>query len=271
MQSSLFDLTGRVALITGSTKGIGREIAVQMAAHGADVVVSSRTSADCGAVANEINESQGREAAVSVPTDVLSEAGLERLVAESVNSLGQLDCLVCNAPVATEQPDMEAQRAALDGAVWSVFRLCRLALPHLKASDRASIVVISSIAGLNQPGGMVNPAYSLSKAALVKMTLDMATEWAGDGITVNAICPGLIRSATTREMFFDNPRVRESLRKVIPLGRGGYPEEVAGQAVLLASRAGAYITGQAIAINGGYMTCHPDEISKVWMEAVKQD
>ncbi|MDE0000276.1 MAG: SDR family oxidoreductase [Rhodospirillaceae bacterium] len=262
----MFDLTGKAAVITGSSKGIGKGIAEQMAAHGANVVISSRTQADCEAVAEAINTTQNRDAATAVACDISNDDDLINLVDEAMGRWGRLDSLVCNALVQPTGTDIAAQRKAADTNIWSTVQLCQLAKPHLAQSDRASIVIIGSIAGLAQPCDLDGLWYSMSKVALVKLVIDLATEWAPDNITVNCVSPGLTRSHLTESIFFSTPELTQRVSAVIPLGRPGVPQEIAGQVVLCASDAGAFMTGQTIAINGGYMTCHPDLLGQVFAE-----
>lgn len=267
MSTTIFDLTDKVAIVTGSSKGIGKGIAEQMALHGAKVVISSRTQSDCDAVVRAINDANGKEAAIAVPCDICEEDQLQNLVDETVAHWGRLDSLVCNAVLTPDGEDIATQRRVADINIWNTIHLCQMAKPYLSKSDRASVVLIGSIAGLAQPCMTSGLWYSVSKTVLPKLAIDLATEWAEESITVNCVAPGMTRSDLTEKFFFATEELTARVSSVIPIGRPGIPEEIAGQVIFFAADAGAYTTGQTIAINGGYMTCHPDLMGEVFAES----
>ena len=250
--SELFDLSGQVAVITGSTKGIGLGIASRLAEHGAHVVISSRRQADCDAVAAEINGRYGEGRALAQAADLADVESLDRLVAATVAWRGRLDVLVLNAAKAdvlgsAAVTSAEDFSAMLTVNVVNNTHLAHQALPHLKARGGA-VIFISSVAGTGASATVA--AYSVSKRALLQMMDNLALEWAAHGIRVNAIAPGFTVSEATRPLW-SNPNVREELDTSIPLGRLGEADEIAACAVFLAAPGGAYVTGQTIVIDGG--------------------
>ncbi len=257
MASTLFDLTGKVALVTGSTKGIGRAIATAYAEHGAAVVVSSRKADACTAVAADINAriASGPGRAVAIPANIGRKPELERLVAATRAQLGPIDVLVCNAAVnpvygsMSELPD-DAFEKILGVNIMANHWLIQLVLPDMKAKKDGAIVVVSSIGGLR--GSTTLGAYCISKAADLQLVRNLALEHGPDNVRVNAVSPGLIRTDFARALW-ENP---DNLARRVahdPLRRIGEPEEVAGIAVYLASRAGSFTTGQNFVIDGGSM------------------
>lgn len=251
----LFDLTGKVALITGSSKGIGKAIAEEMARHGAQVVISSRKGDVCQAVADAINaELDGQPGgAVAIPAHVGRKEELEKLVAETRAQLGAIDILVCNAAVnpfygpMAELPD-DAFAKILDINIKSNHWLAQMVLPEMVERQAGSIIVVSSVGGLR--GSEVLGAYCISKAADVQLVRNLAVEYGPHNITVNAISPGLVRTDFARALW-ENPDILKERTSGDPLRRIGEPEEIAGAAVYLASRAGSFTTGQNIVIDGG--------------------
>ncbi len=251
----LFDLTGKVALITGSSKGIGKAIAEEMARHGAQVVISSRKGDVCQAVADAINaELDGQPGgAVAIPAHVGRKEELEKLVAETRAQLGAIDILVCNAAVnpfygpMAELPD-DALAKILDINIKSNHWLAQMVLPEMVERQAGSIIVVSSVGGLR--GSEVLGAYCISKAADVQLVRNLAVEYGPHNITVNAISPGLVRTDFARALW-ENPDILKERTSGDPLRRIGEPEEIAGAAVYLASRAGSFTTGQNIVIDGG--------------------
>lgn len=257
MPSTLFDLTGKVALVTGSTKGIGRAIATAYAEHGARVVVSSRKADACERVAAEINArvAGGPGSAVAIPANIGRKPELDDLVAATRARLGPIDVLVCNAAVnpfygsMSELPD-DAFEKILGVNIMANHWLIQRVLPDMKAKRDGAIVVVSSIGGLR--GSATLGAYCISKAADLQLVRNLALEHGPDNIRVNAISPGLIRTDFARALW-ENP---DNLARRVahdPLRRIGEPEEVAGIAVYLASRAGSFTTGQNFVVDGGSM------------------
>lgn len=251
MISDLFNLSGKVALVTGATRGIGRAIAERLAQHGAAVVVSSNEGGACDAVAAELRGA-GCDA-MSIACDVSSRDELERLVARTLEAFSKIDILVCNAGVAPHMgPIASASDADWDVTMTvnlrSVLWLTSLTIPGMAARRDGSVIIISSIAGVR--GNKVIGLYGLSKAASAELARNLAVEWGPNNVRVNAISPGLIRTEFARPLL-DDMRVMERRLALTPLRRAGTPEEVAGVAVMLASPAGAFVTGQNIIVDGG--------------------
>ena len=248
---SLFDLSGKVAVITGSSKGIGRAIAERMAEHGAKVVISSRKADACEMVAAEIR-ARGREA-VARACDVVHKEELQGLVDATVTRWGRIDILVCNAaanpyfgPLAKISD--EAMDKVLTANVKSVVWLCNLALPQMAERRDGAVLIISSVGGF--VGSDVLGFYNMSKAAEQSLVRSLAYEWGTSNIRVNAIAPGLIRTNFSRALWED-PQVLAKRVATSALRRIGEADEIAGTAVYLASRAGAFVTGQTIVVDGG--------------------
>jgi NAD(P)-dependent dehydrogenase (short-subunit alcohol dehydrogenase family) len=247
----LFDLTGRVALITGSTKGIGRAIAERMAECGARVVISSRRAAATDQVAAELC-AKGHSA-IGISCNINEKQQLQSLVDGTRRAFGQIDVLVCNAAVNPYYgPSQSIDDAAFDKILNANIRsnhwLCQMVIPEMAERRSGSVIVISSIGGLK--GSESLGAYGISKAADMQLVRNLAVEWGRQGVRVNAIAPGLVRTDFARALW-ENPTVYETAVQRYPLGRIGEPDEVAGVAVLLASKSGSFITGQTIVIDGG--------------------
>ncbi len=250
---SLFDMTGQVALITGSSRGIGKAIAEEMALHGAKVVISSRKQDACDAVAAEINARHGAGTAIAVAANISSKEGLQHLVAETRRAFGKITALVCNAasnpyygPSAGIADDQF--RKIMDNNILSNHWLIHMVAPEMTAHGEGSITIISSIGGLK--GSTVIGAYCISKAADMQMARNLADEFGPQGVRVNCIAPGLIRTDFARALW-ENPDTLARSTARSPLRRIGEPEEIAGAAVFLASRAGGFTTGQTFVIDGG--------------------
>jgi len=257
--SDLFDLSGKVVLITGSSKGIGKAIAEEMARQGARVVISSRKADACQAVADAINaELEGQPGgAVSLPAHVGRKEELQRLVESTRALLGPVDVLVCNAAVnpfygaMSELPD-EAFEKILDVNIRSNHWLAQMVLPEMVERRRGSIIIVSSVGGLR--GSATLGAYCISKAADVQLVRNLAVEYGPHNITVNAISPGLVRTDFARALW-ENPEILKERTSGDPLRRIGEPREIAGAAVYLASAAGSFTTGQNLVIDGGSTIC----------------
>ena len=255
MASTLFDLTGKVALITGSSKGIGRAIAEEMARHGAQVVISSRKGDICQEVADAINAELADEAggATAIPAHVGRKEDLEELVDKTRAGLGKIDVLVCNAAVnpyygsMQDLPD-DAFDKILDINIKSNHWLVNMVLPEMIERKDGSIIIVSSVGGMK--GSPVLGAYCISKAADVQLVRNLAVEYGTHNIRVNSISPGLVRTDFARALW-ENPDILKARTEGDPLRRIGEPREIAGAAVYLASSAGSFTTGQNIVVDGG--------------------
>ena len=255
--SSLFDLTGKVAIVTGSTKGIGLAIARRMAEHGATVVVSSRKADVCETVAKDIRDAGGK--AVVIPCHVSHKDQLQNLVDRTLAECGGIDIVVANAAV---NPYMGPAAGVSDDVyervmgtnVRSNFWLSNMVCPHLAARGGGSFIIISSIGGLI--GSPVIGLYGISKAADIALVRNIAVEWGPQNVRANAIAPGLVRTDFARALWEDPVRYKKTTRDA-PLGRIGEPDEIAGAAIYLASSSGSFTTGQALVIDGGRMAGAP--------------
>ena len=253
--SNLFDLTGKVALITGSSKGIGKAIAEEMARHGAQVVISSRKADVCQSVADAINTELAERpgGAISISAHVGQKEALQELVDQTRAKLGKIDILVCNAAVnpyygpMKDMPD-EAFEKVLGINIQSNHWLAQMVLPEMVARKDGVIVVISSVGGLRGSDSL--GAYCISKAADVQLVRNLAVEYGPHNIRVNAISPGLVRTDFARALW-ENPEILAERTSGDPLRRIGEPQEIAGSAIYLASAAGNFTTGQNIVVDGG--------------------
>ena len=249
----LFDLTGKVAIVTGSTRGIGRASAEALAAHGAKVVFSSRKQDACDEVAAEINARFGGGTALAVAANISEKAALERLVEETRRTFGRIDVLICNAASNPYYGPLEGIadeqfRKILDNNILSNHWLIQMVAPEMRARREGSIVIVSSIGGLR--GSPVIGAYNVSKAADFQLARNYAVEFGPDNVRVNCIAPGLVRTDFARALWEDPERIKVT-NATTPLRRIGEPEEIAGAVVYLASKASAFMTGQAMVIDGG--------------------
>jgi NAD(P)-dependent dehydrogenase (short-subunit alcohol dehydrogenase family) len=249
--SGLFDLKGRVALITGSSRGIGRAMALRMAEAGARVVVSSRKLDACEEVVAEIRNAGGE--AVAVACNIASKDELQALVAGTRAAFGKIDVLVCNAAVnphygPTQEISDSAFEKVLDSNVRSNHWLCQLVIPEMAERQDGAVIIVSSIGGLK--GSAVLGTYGLSKAADMALARNLAVEWGPKNVRVNCIAPGLVRTDFARALW-ENPETYKVAVERYPLRRIGEPDEIAGTAVYLASKAGSFVTGQTIVVDGG--------------------
>jgi len=248
----LFDLAGKVAIVTGSTKGIGKAIAERLAEHGAKVAISSRKGTACEAVAAEIN-AKHPGAAIAVPANISSKDDLSRLVEETRAAFGKIDILVCNAASNPYYGPMsgisdDAFQKILANNVISNHWLVQLVAPEMTQRRDGAIVIVSSVGGLRGSG--VIGAYCISKAADMQLARNLAQELSPHNIRVNCIAPGLVKTDFARALW-DTPEAEARSSSRTPLRRLGEPDDIAGAAVFLASRAGAWMTGQTIVIDGG--------------------
>ena len=253
---SLFDLTGKVAIITGSSRGIGKAIAERMAQHGAKVVISSRKAGPCEEVAAEINAAEGAGTAIAVPANISSKDDLQRLVDETRKAFGRVDVVVCNAasnpyygPMAGIEDDQF--RKILENNVIANHWLISMVIPEMIERKAGSVIIVSSIGGLR--GSPIIGAYNVSKAADFQLARNLAHEYGPHGVRVNCIAPGLIKTDFAKALW-SNPETLKRATDPVPLRRIGEPDEIAGAAVYLASDAGSFMTGQIIwAIYGAPM------------------
>lgn len=246
-----FDLSNKVAIITGSTRGIGLSIAQHMARAGAKVVISSRKADVCDQVAQTIRAAGGD--AIAIPANIGDKAQLEKLVAETRRQCGRIDVLVCNAasnpyygPMAN-MPD-DAFNKILQNNIVSNHWLANLVLPEMAQRKDGAVVIVSSIGGLK--GTAVLGAYAISKAADMQLARNLAMEWGPHNIRINCIAPGLVRTDFARALW-ENPEILERYESQTPLRRIGEPDDIGAIAVFLASPAAAFVTGQTIVADGG--------------------
>ncbi|HEX3468924.1 MAG TPA: SDR family oxidoreductase [Candidatus Elarobacter sp.] len=247
----LFDLTGKVAIVTGSTRGIGKAIASRFAQRGAQVVISSRDAAACDAVAEELRDAGGQ--ATGIAAHVGKKEQLESLVAQTLERCGGVDVLVCNAAVNPHYGPLrtiadDAYDRIMNSNVRSALWLANLTFPHMAARGGGAAIFLSSIAGLS--GTDVIGAYAVSKTALIGLARSLAVEWGPQGIRVNCLAPGIVKTEFARALW-DNPEIADPAVARTALRRLAEPDDVGGPAVFLASRAGAFVTGQTLVIDGG--------------------
>ena len=247
----LFDLSGKVALITGSSRGIGKSIAMQMALHGARVVISSRKADSCEATAAEIAAAGGT--AMARACHVGHKGELQTLVDATLERWGRIDIVVCNAasnphfgPLARISD--QAFEKIIHNNVLSTLWLCGMTLPAMAERKEGAVIIVSSVSGFL--GSAMLGAYGISKAADMQLARNLAVEWGPHNIRVNCIAPGVIKTEFSRALWADPARAAAFARGY-PLRRLGEPDDVAGVAVMLASRAGSFITGQTLIIDGG--------------------
>jgi len=246
-----FDLSGQVAVITGSSRGIGRAAAETMAALGAKVVVSSRKAEACEAVVSAIGKSGGE--AITIACNISRRAEIETLIKGTLKQWGRIDALVCNAAVnpyfgpLADIPD-EAFDKIMNSNVKSNLWLCNLALPIMAERGGGSVIIVSSIGGLQ--GSAVLGAYGISKAADFQLARSLAVEWGPRNVRINCVAPGLVKTDFARALWEDEKRLKGRLQTT-PLRRIGEPADIGGVVAFLASRAAAFITGTIIVADGG--------------------
>jgi NAD(P)-dependent dehydrogenase (short-subunit alcohol dehydrogenase family) len=248
---SMFELSGKVALVTGSSRGIGKAIAVQMAAHGARVVISSRKAESCEAVAAEIGATGGT--AMAHACHVGHKEELRALVDATLAKWGRIDIVVCNAAANPHfGPSITLSDEAFDKVIHTNLRsnlwLCNMTLPAMAERQDGVVIIVSSVAGLIGSANL--GAYGISKAADMQLARNLAVEWGPHNIRVNCIAPGVIRTHFAKALWAD-PQRAAALARRYPLRRLGEPDDVAGIAVMLAARSGNFITGQTVVVDGG--------------------
>lgn len=247
----LFDLTGKVVVITGASRGIGRAMALCMADAGARVVVSSRKLDACEEVVRTICDAGGEASAVACNVTHIDQ--LEHLVTTSIDVFGRIDCLVGNAAVNPHYGPMttigeSAFEKIINCNVRANLWLARLVLPGMADRGDGTIIYVSSIAGIKGTDDI--GTYGISKAAVIAMARNLAVTWGKHGIRVNTIAPGLVRTDFAKALW-ENPERLARVEEHYPMRRIGEPDDIAGTAVFLASEAGRYITGQTIVVDGG--------------------
>jgi len=253
----LFELEGRVALVTGSTQGIGRAIAEAFVHHGARVTVSGRDTASCELAAKEITAGFGGSGgrAVGIACDIRDAESQRQLVAKTREALGPVDILVANAAINLQAGSLLDTRAedfdgTFAGNVTSVLQLCQETIPDMQAAGGGSIILVSSVGGLR--GNSMLGAYAVSKSAIIQLARNIAVEFGAQGIRANAIVPGLVKTEFAGPLWQNEALAAARIERT-PLNRLGEPEDLAGAAVYLASRAGAWTTAQTIVVDGGFV------------------
>ena len=254
VKNTPFDLTGKVAVITGSSRGIGRSSAELLARLGAKVVISSRKADACKEVADGINKAGGD--AHVIACNISRREEVEALVAGTVKHYGKIDILVCNAAVnpyygplldITDEAFDKIMNSNIKSNIW----LCALAIPQMAERGNGSVVIISSIGGLR--GSTVVGAYGISKAADFALCRSLAGEWGPKGVRVNCVAPGLVKTDFAKALWEDEERLKRRCATT-PLRRIGEPDEIAGAVAYLGSDASSFMTGQTIVVDGGVTT-----------------
>ena len=245
MTKGLFDLTGKVAVVTGSSRGLGYAIAEAMIAHGATVVVSSESEADTAAAAAELG-------AIGITCDVSDDKAIVALVAQMAERFGGIDILVSNAGIqggpSADPLDMTVFDRVIAINMRSMAVLTKHALPHMAGRDGASVILMSSISSVR--GNARIDAYALAKAGVSQLARNIAVQWGPKGVRANAIAPGLIDTRLADHFKADKAFMQRRMQ-MTPLRRMGQPEEIAGVAVFLAAPASGFVNGQVIVADGG--------------------
>ena len=248
-----FDLTGKVAIITGSSKGIGLSIAKGLAENGAKVVISSRKQDAVDAVVEEFKKA-GLEA-IGIACNIGNDEQRKALVSKTMEKYGRIDILVNNAAINPSYGPLENSDEAVFDKIMNInvkapWLLSNLVHPHMKANGSGSIINIASVEGIH-PGFKLG-LYSMTKSALIMLTKNQAKEWGRFNIRSNVVCPGLIKTKFSQALW-SNEKLVEGYKGVVPLKRVAEPDEMAGIVMLLASEAGSYMTGGVYTADGGYL------------------
>lgn len=259
MTHPLFDLSGKVALITGSSRGIGRSIAEEYARAGAKVVISSRKLDVCEQVRDAINAECGAGTAIAVACNIGRKEEMQRLVDATLSAFGKIDVLVANAAINPVYGPLgsvtdDAWDKIMGTNLRSTWQLCNMVMPGMAERKDGSVIVLSSIAGLR--GNPVIGAYGVSKAAEAALVRNLAVEYGRANVRVNAIAPGIVETDFAKALT-DNPDIAKAVMRRAPLGRFGKPMEIAGIALMLAAPAGAFMTGQLVVADGGATIADP--------------
>ncbi|MFN3959739.1 MAG: SDR family oxidoreductase [Parvularculaceae bacterium] len=252
-QSSLFDLSGKRAVVTGASRGIGEAIATRLAEHGADIIIASRKLDACETVAARINGALGRQAVRATQVHIGRKEEVEALVAFAERALGGVDIVVSNAAINPAYGPMEALTdeqfdKILTANVKASHWLAQLTMPKMKARGEGSFVIISSIGAY--VGTSMIGAYNISKAADLQLARNLAVEYGPFGVRANCICPGIVKTHMAEALWKD-PKIEASISRTLPLRRFGEPDDIAGAAVFLCSPASRWMTGQQIVVDGG--------------------
>jgi 2-deoxy-D-gluconate 3-dehydrogenase len=248
--TSLFDLSGEVAVVTGARRGIGRGLATALARAGADIVAVSRNAAT--ELAGEIEQMGQR--CVTIAADLGDPAQVDHVIPEATRALGRVDILVNNAGIGVRKPAVDVTpedwHRVLQVNLHAVFRLCQDAARQMLPRGRGKIINVASL--MSFEGGILIAAYTASKGAVGQLTKLLSNEWAPHGLNVNAIAPGYIATDLTRPLQVD-PERNPAILTRIPAGRWGRPDDLGGAAVFLASRASDYVNGHLLAVDGGWL------------------
>ena len=247
-----FGMTGKVAIITGSSRGIGKAIAEDYADHGAKVVITSRNIGPCEEVAAAIN-AKHPGAAIAIASSLSSKETLQAMVDAGRAAFGRIDVLICNAASNPHYGPMEtitdeAFRKTLDLNIVSQHWLITMVAPEMRARKSGSIILVSSIGGLR--GSEILGAYAITKAADIQMARNLAREFGPDNVRINALAPGLVRTDFAKALWENPENLKHSVEGAC-LGRIGEPHELAGAAVFLGSDASSFMTGQTLVVDGG--------------------
>jgi len=251
----MFDLTGKTAIITGSSKGIGKSIAMQMALQGAKVVVSSRKAEMCETTAKEINDacSKTEGEAIVIPCNISDKTALKLLVDETNSQFGKIDILVCNAATnpyfgSIQDIPEEAFDKVMNNNIKSNHLLCQMVIPEMIDRKDGSIIFISSVGGIR--ASTVIGAYNVSKAADIMLAKNLAAEFGKFNVRTNVIAPGLFKTDFAKALW-ENPEILKQATATCPMRRIGEPDEIGGAAVFLASKAASFVNGHTLVIDGG--------------------
>lgn len=256
---SLFDLTGRVAVITGSSRGIGRAIAERLAEQGAKVVVSSRSLEATEPVAEAINAKHGSGTAIAVAANISSKDALVDITRQARAAFGRIDILVCNAATNVHFGSLatisdQQFRKILDNNILSNHWLIQLVAPEMIARRDGAIVIVSSIGGLH--GSPLIGAYNISKAADFQLARNLAVEFGPHNVRINCVAPGLIKTDFARALWED-PKIVAATEAATPLRRLGEPDDIAGVVAFLSAPAARFVTGQSLVVDGGSTISSP--------------
>jgi gluconate 5-dehydrogenase len=251
VKSSAFDLSGKVVLVTGASRGLGRGFAAALAGAGADLAVTSRTVESLAEIRREV-EALGRRC-LPVALEVRSHASVTAAVAAVIAHFGRIDVLVNNAGLNIRKPTVDVTPedwdTVLETNLRGAFLVAQTVGRHMLARAGGRIINIGSITSVRGISGIA--AYSASRGGIKQMTMSLAEEWGPRGVTVNCLAPGWFKTAQNAFMFEDRDW-RQRLESRIPLGRSGQPEDLAGPVIFLASDASAYVTGQTLLVDGGF-------------------